>query len=73
MPSARAVRFMRAAKPATLPPMFSATTTATSLADLVTSARIASSTAIVEPGFRPSFEGGWRAALAETESWLLQA
>ena len=51
-------RFMRAAKPETLPPICSATTTATSLADFVTSARIASSTLMVVPAFTPSLDGG---------------
>ena len=68
MPSDRAVRFMRAAKPATLPLTFSATTTAMSFADLVVSARMASCTLIDLPAFRPSFEGACAAALAETES-----
>ena len=45
------------------PPRFSATTTATSLADFVTSALMASSTAMVAPGRRPSLEGAWREAL----------
>jgi hypothetical protein len=70
MPSARAVRFMRPAKAETLPPTFSATTTATSLADLVVSARMASSTLMVEPAFTPTLDGAWRAAFADTLSLL---
>ena len=72
MPIERALSVMRRAKLYSVPPMASATTTATSLADLVTSARIASRTLIVLPGFRPSFEGAWEAACLETLSRLLR-
>src|SRR5437588_197060 len=37
-------------------------TTATSLADLVTTALMASSTAMLWPGLRSSFDGAWAAA-----------
>jgi hypothetical protein len=70
MPSARAARFMRAANSDTLPETASATTTATSLADFVVSARMASSTLIDVPAFRPSLEGACRAAFADTERRL---
>ena len=48
--------------------MFSPIAQATSLADLVTSALIASSTSMVEPGRKPSFDGAIEAALAEMVS-----
>ncbi|GJE44329.1 hypothetical protein AEGHOMDF_3517 [Methylobacterium soli] len=48
--------------------MFSPMAQATSLADFVTIALMASSTSIVEPGRRPSFEGDWAAAWAEMVS-----
>ena len=54
------MRVIWSAKASSEPPRFSATTTATSLADFVTSAWIASSTSIVSPGSRPSFDGAWR-------------
>ena len=57
MPSCFAVRVMRCANAFWLPPMLSATTTATSLADLVTSALMALSTVIQDPALRPSLEG----------------
>ena len=65
MPMARAVRVMRWAKSLSVPPRFSATAAATSLADLTTSARMAVSTVIVLPGFTPSFEGAMPAARAD--------
>ena len=49
-------------------PSASARTTATSLADLVTRARIACLTVIRWLRFSPSFEGGWRAARRDTLS-----
>ena len=48
--------------------MSSATTTATSLADFVTSALIASSTVMVWPARSPSLVGAWTAACSETRS-----
>ena len=61
---------MRAANFAWLPETFSAMAMATSLADLVGSARMASSTRTVEPARTPSLEGAWAAALADTVSRL---
>ena len=58
MPSARALRVIILAKVSSSPPIASATTTAASFADLVTSARIASSTA--ERLARPQPELGGR-------------
>jgi len=55
-----------AAKVGSFPPRYSATATATSLADLTTSASIAVSTLIVSPGLRTTLDGGWLAACAET-------
>ena len=57
MPSARAVRVILSAKFGSVPPRPSATVVATSFADLVTSALMASLTLMVEPGFRPSLDG----------------
>jgi hypothetical protein len=68
MPSAAAFWVMRRAKLPSLPASASAITTAASLADLVTSAMIASSSEIVWPRFRPSREAGMRAARLETLS-----
>ena len=48
--------------------MFSPMAQATSLADFVTMALIASSTSIVEPGRSPSLDGDWEAAKAEMVS-----
>ena len=72
MPSWWAVRVMRRAKAGSEPSMFSPTVEATSLADLVTSARMASRTLIVSPGRSPTLEGGmpeeWREALSGVSS-----
>ncbi len=68
MPSARALAVIAWAKRSSEPEMFSPMAQATSLADFVTSALIASSTVMVEPGRRPSFEGACAAARAEMES-----
>ena len=68
MPSAWAFLVIIRANSTSVPPSASATTTAISLADLTTSALIASSTSIVEPAGRPSFDGGWPAARFETLS-----
>ena len=65
MPSARALSVIRLANPASVPPSVSAITTAISLADLTISARIASSTVIVEPARSPSLDAGCRAARFE--------
>jgi uncharacterized membrane protein len=62
------LRVICSAKSSTEPPRFSATTTATSFADFVTSALMASSTAMVLPGRSPSFEGACAAAFADTLS-----
>ena len=51
-----------------LSPSASATTTATSLADFVTRARMASRIEIVLPAFRRNFEGGIFEARLETLS-----
>ena len=56
------------AKVSSSPPIASATTTAASFADLVTSARIASSTERVWPGSSPSLEGACCEAWSETSS-----
>jgi hypothetical protein len=66
IPSERAVRVMRSANAASVPAMFSATTAATSLADLTQSAPTASATVRVDPALAPSFDGGWAAAAGET-------
>ena len=66
MPMLRAVRVMRWAKALSLPPMFSATAVATSLADFTTMALMAVSTVIVSPAFTPSFEGATLVARADT-------
>ena len=66
MPSWRALLVMRWAKALSEPATCSAMAVATSLADLVTSARMASRTLMVWPGLRPSFDGAWAAAWAET-------
>ena len=63
MPSARALRVIMRANFASSSPSASATTTATSFADFVTSARMASSTRMVWPGCNPSFDGACMAAL----------
>ncbi len=59
---------MRRAKAGSLPEMFSAMTTAQSLAERVISASIASRTDTVEPALTPSLEGACAAAWAETRS-----
>ncbi len=69
MPSARARRVISRAKRDSESANVSAITVATSLADLAMRARMASWTVIVSPFFRPSFEGAWPAARAETESF----
>jgi hypothetical protein len=68
--SRRAMVVIIMAKSRSLLARFSATTVATSLADFVTRAKIASSTVMVSPRFRPSRDAGWRAARAETLSWV---
>ncbi len=69
MPRARARSVIiwpnRASEP---PARYSPTTAAASLADFVTRARIACSTVRLDPGARPSFEGGRAAASADTGS-----
>ena len=65
MPSARALRVMCLANVSSSPASASATTTAASLADLVTSALIASSTSSVWPGRTPSLVGACEAASEE--------
>ena len=47
-------------------------TVATSLADFVTKARMASRTVMVAPFFSPSLEGVWPLALLETCNFLLR-
>ena len=68
MPRACAFWVIALANSSSLPARFSAIATATSFADLVTTALIASSTAMVWPGLRPSFEGACSAAWAEIRS-----
>ena len=68
MPSWRALRVIRLAKRDSLPPNPSPRTTATSFADLMTIAWIASSTRMEEPARRPSRVGGMLAARADTRS-----
>ncbi len=62
MPSAWAFAVIISAKRSSEPAMFSPMAQATSFADLVTIALIASSTEMVWPGRRPSFDGAWAAA-----------
>ncbi|MNL80883.1 hypothetical protein D3C87_2078450 [compost metagenome] len=62
MPSERALRVIISAKASSEPAMFSATTTETSLAESVIMLLMASSTAMIEPGRRPSLVGGCEAA-----------
>ena len=69
MPSALAFLDIFLANSTSVPPNASATTTAISLADLTTSALIASSTRIVEPARSPSLEGDCPAARFETFSF----
>ena len=66
MPSARAVRFMRSEKRASLPEMASPMAVAASLADLMAAARIRWRIAMRWPARRPSREGGWLAACFDT-------
>src|SRR5580704_13422878 len=65
MPSARAFCVIILAKASSLPPRYSAMTTAASLADRVTMPLIASSTVMVCPGLSPSMVGNgkWRIEL----------
>jgi len=62
MPSWRAFFVIMRPKFASLPPRCSATAAATSLADLVASAKMACSAAMLRPGLIPSLEGGFEAA-----------
>ncbi len=62
---------MRSANLSSLPASASAITTATSFADCVASARMASRTMIVRPGSSPSLVGGCAAAHLETRMRLL--
>ena len=62
MPSARAVAVMRLAKLLSLPPIYSATTRAMSLALSVQMALMAFSTVMVEPARSPSLVGCAEAA-----------
>ncbi len=71
MPRLRAVWVITRPKFSSVPARFSAMTAAASLADLVTRALMASSTLMVEPGFRPSLVGAWAAAWAVTLSSVL--
>ena len=57
MPRARALRVILPAKARSVPEIFSPTAVATSFADLVTSAKIAFSTDMLEPGERYNFDG----------------
>ncbi|GAV36117.1 hypothetical protein ROTAS13_03802 [Roseomonas sp. TAS13] len=67
IPIWRARSVISRAKRASLPsPRNSPTAEAASLADLVTRARIASRTVMVEPGFSQSLEGGREAACRDT-------
>ena len=66
LPNMWALAVIISAKWSSLLPKASAMATAISLADLVTTALMASSTAMVAPGRKPSFEGAIEAAWAET-------
>ena len=70
MPSERAVLVIRWAKAVSLPAIFSPMATATSFAESVITALIASSILIVWAGLRPSLVGGRPEALREIESSL---
>ena len=70
MPSSSAVLVMRAAKADSDTARFSLTAAATSLADLVTTALMASSTVMVLSGLRPSFDGAMAAARFETFNFV---
>ena len=70
IPSARARKVIIWANRSSDPPSISPSAAAASLADLVTSPRIASSTVIRVPGVMPSLEGCIDAARADTgTSW----
>ena len=69
MPSARAFAVIMFAKLGSSPPSASATMTATSLADLVTMARIAVSTRIVSP--RLEVKLGWGLCGGMSRHWQL--
>jgi len=58
MPSSRALFVIMIAKSSSVPARKAPIAEATSLAERVTSARIASSTLMVWPGRSPSFDGG---------------
>ena len=66
MPHERALAVINSAKWPSVPPRASEIATATSLADNTTTALMASSTGMVEPGRRKSFVGAWTAACPET-------
>ena len=66
IPRERALRVIILAKLISVFPSDSATTTATSFADLVMSARIASFTVIDWPRFKPSLDGAIPCARRET-------
>ena len=68
MPSPRARTVISAANASSEPLSASATTTATSLADLIAMAWAASFTLMVEPALRPSRDGGREAAVCDTGS-----
>ena len=68
MPSWRAFWVIRRAKAASSPPSASASTTAASLAERVTSAIMASRTLTVPPGGMPILVGGALSALIDTGS-----
>ncbi len=69
MPSVLALLVMSLANSISVPACASASTTAASLADFVTKARIASRTFILSPFFSPSFDGGMPAARLEALSF----
>ena len=74
MPSSRAFSVILRAKRRSLPPARpSATAAATSLADLVISARIESSTEMLSPRRSPSSDGRIASAWAETAKWVSMA
>ena len=70
MPSCRALAVIMRAKPASEPPSSSASAVAESLADFVTSERIAVSTVIEPPALTPSLVGGSAAAFLEKRTLL---
>ena len=72
IPRMRACRVISSAKAGSEPEINSAMAVAMSFADLVVSARMASSSAIESPALRPIFEGGSRAARSDIGTFELK-